>query len=123
MTVTAKPAPVLDQQVSLAELSRRIAAELAASALVCRKTEDLAVALAAEREAPMRQLAPLQALDELTQRLTNLADVLEAIADRAPTDWSMEVAPLLQKVRLGDLARRLSGLPAIPAAPGEAEFF
>jgi hypothetical protein len=123
MTVPAQPAPVLDPEVSLAALSRRIAAELTAAALVCRQAENLAAGLAAEGGAPLDRLSPLQSLDELTQRLGNLAAVLEAVADRSPAAWSLEIAPLLEKVRLGDLARRLAGAPDAAAVSGEADFF
>jgi hypothetical protein len=123
MTGSAQSAPVLDPEVSLSVLSRRIAAELTAAALVCRHAEDLAAGLAAEGGATLDLLSPLQSLDELTQRLHNLAAVLEAVADRSPPDWTLAVAPLLAKVRLGDLARRLADDPAVAAVSGEADIF
>ncbi len=123
MTGSAAPAPVFDREVCLEVLSRRIGAELRAAALVCQRAEDLAAGLAAEGGAALDRLAPLQSLDELTQRLGNLAAVLEAVADRSQADWTLEVAPLLEKVRLGDLARRLAGAPAAAAVSGEADIF
>jgi hypothetical protein len=104
-------------------LTRRIAAELSAAALICRDAEALATGLAAEGGATLDLLAPLQSLDELTQRLHNLAAVLEAVADRSDPAWTLEVAPLLTKVRLGDLARRLAGDPAVAAVSGDADIF
>ena len=108
---------------SLAALSRRIAAELSSAAQVCQRAEDLAAGLAADGDAPLARLAPLQALDELTQRLDNLAAVLEAIAEQAPDDWRLNVGPLLAQVRLGELACRLAGAPGVNTMCGEADIF
>jgi hypothetical protein len=123
MTAQARTGPLFDQEASLSALSRRIAAELTAAALVCRQVEHIVSDLAAEAATPLERLAPLQALDELTQRLGNLAAVLDAVADRSQADWRLEMAPLLAQVRLGDLARRLAGAPAVAPAPGEADIF
>lgn len=123
MTAPAQAATDRDGETSLAVLSRRMAAELNAAALVCRSAEELAASLAAEGGAPLERLSPLQSLDELTQRLNSLAAVLDAVADRSPAEWSLELAPLLEGVRLGDLARRLSGAPATDCASGEADIF
>ncbi len=107
----------------LTDLAQRIAAELADAADVCRRAEDLAASLAAEGGAALDQLAPLQSLDELTQRLTSLAAVLEAIADEAPPSWALNLRPLLAEVRLSALADRLIGLPPAEVVTGEADFF
>ena len=122
MTVSDQPAPSLDETTSLAVLARRIAAELTAGALVCRRAEGLAAGLA-EGGASLDCLAALQSLDELTQRLDNLAAVLEAVADRSPPDWTLAIAPLLAQVRLSDLACRLDGAPATAPVSGEADIF
>lgn len=109
---------------ALAGLSHRIAAELDTAADVCRRVEDLAAALAAETGASLADLSSLQALDELTQRLSNLAGVLSGIGDQADPAWTIEMAPLMAKVRLGDLAQRLSGeAKSHDADAGEADFF
>jgi hypothetical protein len=123
MTAPTDPALEGSGETSLAVLSRRIASELNAAALVCRSIEDLAASLAAEGGTPLERLSPLQSLDELTQRLSNLATVLDTVADRSPAEWSLELAPLLEGVRLGDLAQRLSGAPASGAVSGEADIF
>ena len=123
MTAPAHAAPDRKGETSIAVLSRRIAAELTAAALICQRAEDLVAGLAADGGAPLEKLSPLQSLDELTQRLGNLAAVLDAVADQAQADWTVELAPLLDRVRLGDLARRLAGAPAADGVSGEADIF
>ena len=123
MTAPAHAAPDRKGETSIAVLSRRIAAELTAAALICQRAEDLVAGLAADSGAPLEKLSPLQSLDELTQRLGNLAAVLDAVADRAHADWTLDLAPLLVGVRLGDLARRLAGAPAAGGVSGEADIF
>lgn len=108
---------------SLSVLSRRIAAELAEGAQLCRQAEALAAGLAAEGGAPLERLSSLQALDELSQRLSSLATVLEGVADQATTSWTLDLEPLLAQVQLGQLAIRLGGSAASPADAGEAEIF
>jgi hypothetical protein len=112
-----------DAAIGLAALLRRVAAELQDAAQVCRRAEDLAASLAAEGGAALERLSPLQSLDELTQRLASLSAVLDEAAGQTPPDWSLASAPLMERVRLGQLASRLNGEPAAAAAPGEAEFF
>ena len=123
MTAPAHAALDRDGETRVAVLSRRIAAELAAATLICQRAEALVAGLAADGGAPLEKLSPLQSLDELTQRLGNLAAVLDAVADRAHADWTLDLAPLLVGVRLGDLARRLAGAPAVSAVSGEADIF
>lgn len=123
MTAPGLAAPDHDGETSLAVLSRRIAAELTAAALVCQRAEDLVAGLAADGGAPLERLSPLQSLDELTQRLGALAVVLDAVADRSHADWTLELEPLLDRVQLGDLARRLAGAPPADGVSGEADIF
>jgi hypothetical protein len=110
-------------ETGLGELAGRIAAELADAADICRRAENLAAGLAAEGGAALEKLAPLQSLDELTQRLTSLAAVLEAVAGQSPQQWTLDLRHLLAEVRLSALADRLIGLPLSPAVTGEAEIF
>jgi hypothetical protein len=110
-------------EISLGDLAQRIGAELADAADICRRAEDLAAGLAAEGGAALDKLSPLQSLDELTQRLSSLAAVLEAIADQSPPSWTLNLRPLLAEVRLSAMADRLIGLPPTIAVTGEADFF
>ncbi len=110
-------------EIGLGELAGRIAAELADAAEICRRAENLAAGLAAEGGAALDKLSPLQSLDELTQRLTSLAAVLESVADDSPQLWSLDLRRLLAQVRLTALADRLIGLPPVEALTGEAEIF
>ena len=110
-------------EIGLDELARRVAEELAGVAEVCRRAEELAAGLAAEGGAALERLAPLQSLDELTQRLTSLAAVLEAIAEQSPPSWTLSLRPLLAQVRLSALADRLIGLPPETVISGEADIF
>lgn len=121
MTDPARADPVDETRLSV--LARRLAAEMIAASQVCRRAEDLAAGLAAEGGAALDQLSPLQSLDELTQRLSNLAVVLDGVADQAEADWTLDIAPLLAQVRLGDLAQRLAGAPAAKPVTGEADIF
>ena len=109
--------------VALPVLMRRVAAELDDAAQACRRAEGLAAGLASQGGAAPERLAPLQALDELTQRLAGLAALLDRAAGQVPADCALAMPALLETVRLDRLAARLKGEPAPAAAAGEAEFF
>ena len=93
-------------QLPVGELSRRLAAELMAAAIICRDCEHIAGDLAGGGAA-LENLSRLQALDELSQRLHGLSDVLTRIGQHASGEWSMAVEPLLEGLGLGDLVGRL----------------
>jgi hypothetical protein len=121
--VSESPAP--DHQLPIGELSRRLAAELAAAAIICRDCEHIAGDLA-HGGAALENLSRLQALDELSQRLHGLSDVLQRISQHASGEWSMAIEPLLAGLGLGDLVGRLraNGDPAgAGAEAGELDFF
>lgn len=93
-------------QLPVGELSRRLAAELMAAAAICRDCEHIAGDLAGGGAA-LENLSRLQALDELSQRLHGLSDVLTRIGQHASGEWSMAVEPLLAGLGLADLVGRL----------------
>lgn len=95
-----------ENQLPLGELSRRLAAELAAAAALCRECETVAGELATGG-AGIENVTRLQALDELSQRLHGLSDVLARIGQHASGEWSMSVEPLLEGLGLADLVVRL----------------
>jgi len=88
------------------ELSRRLAAELMSAAAVCRDCEHIAGDLASGGAA-LESITRLQALDELSQRLHGLSDVLQRIGQHASGEWSLSIEPLLEGLGLADLVVRL----------------
>ncbi|PTS88134.1 MULTISPECIES: chemotaxis protein CheU [unclassified Caulobacter] len=88
------------------ELSRRLAAELMSAAAVCRDCEHIAGDLA-NGGAALESITRLQALDELSQRLHGLSDVLQRIGQHASGEWSLSIEPLLEGLGLADLVVRL----------------
>ncbi|WP_297512179.1 chemotaxis protein CheU [uncultured Caulobacter sp.] len=112
------------EHLPVGELSRRLAAELASAAAICRDCEHLAGDLA-QGGATLANLTRLQALDELSQRLHGLSEVLERIGQHASGEWSVSVEPLLTGLGLSDMAVRLRAEePAADRAdPGELDFF
>ena len=67
--------------------------------------------------------APMATPGTASPVLDHIWTVLDAVADQAQADWTVELAPLLDRVRLGDLARRLAGAPAADGVSGEADIF
>jgi len=114
-----------EHHLPLGELSRRLAAELAAAALICRDCEHIAGDLA-HGGAALENLSRLQALDELSQRLHGLSDVLTRIGQHASGEWSMAIEPLLEGLGLADLVVRLRSAEehkGWDAEAGELDFF
>jgi hypothetical protein len=83
------------EHLPVGELSRRLAAELASAAAICRDCEHIAGDLA-NGGAALENLSRLQALDELSQRLHGLSDGAERIGQHASGEWSMSIEPLLK---------------------------
>jgi len=79
--------PDTTEHLAVGELSRRLAAELASAAAICRDCEHLAGDLA-QGGATIENLARLQALDELSQRLHGLSEVLYAFTSAANNNGS-----------------------------------
>lgn len=128
--MTSKPNPTSmivtpESLTPVGELSRRLAAELMSAAAVCRDCEHIAGDLA-KGGAALESISRLQALDELTQRLHGLSDVLQRIGQHASGEWSMSIEPLLEGLGLADLVVRLRAVDE-PAArdveAGELDFF
>jgi hypothetical protein len=128
--MTAQPLVLSDTratsgQLPLGELSRRLAAELTAAAMICRDCEHIAGDLASGGAA-LENLSRLQALDELSQRLHGLSDVLARIGQHASGEWSMAIEPLLEGLGLADLVVRLRHADeheGWKAEAGELDFF
>jgi len=106
------------------ELSRRLAAELASAAAICQDCEQLVGDLA-EGGATLSSLTRLQALDELSQRLHGLSDILQRIGQHASGEWSLSIEPLLEGLGLADLVVRLRASEEADwkAEAGELDFF
>jgi hypothetical protein len=113
-----------EDHLPVGELSRRLAAELASAAAICRDCEHLAGDLA-RGGATLANLSRLQALDELSQRLHGLSEVLERIGHHASGEWNVSIDPLLSGLGLSDMVVRLraEGPPEGVADPGELDFF
>ena len=128
--MTAQPLALTDTfptpgELPLGELSRRLAAELTAAAMICRDCEHIAGDLASGGAA-LENLSRLQALDELGQRLHGLSDVLARIGQHASGEWSLAIEPLLEGLGLADLVDRLQGAEqhaGWKAEAGELDFF
>lgn len=127
--MTAAPLPTSpiappEEHLAVGELSRRLAAELASAAAICRDCEHLAGDLATGG-ATLENLSRLQALDELSQRLHGLSEVLERIGLHASGEWSVSIAPVLSGLGLADMAQRLRADEQTDerAQAGELDFF
>ncbi|PHY18060.1 chemotaxis protein CheU [Caulobacter sp. BP25] len=112
------------EHLAVGELSRRLAVELASAAAICRDCEHLAGDLASGG-ATIENLARLQALDELSQRLHGLSEVLERIGHHASGEWSMSITPVLNGLGLADMAQRLRAEEQTEErqVAGELDFF
>ncbi len=128
--MSAQPQPTLPivtpgNQLPVGELSRRLAAELMSAAAICRDCEHIAGDLA-HGGAALESITRLQALDELSQRLHGLSDVLQRIGQHASGEWSMSIEPLLEGLGLADLVVRLRATqdqPTWDIEAGELDFF
>jgi hypothetical protein len=127
--MTASPLPsspiaLTEDHLPVGELSRRLAAELAAAAAICRDCEHLAGDLA-KGGATLANLTRLQALDELSQRLHGLSEVLERIGQHASGEWNVSINPLLSGLGLSDMVVRLRAEERTDdrVDPGELDFF
>lgn len=112
------------EHLPVGELSRRLAAELASAAALCRDCEHVAGDLA-KGGATLENLTRLQALDELTQRLHGLSEVLERIGQHASGEWNVSIEPLLRGLGLSDMVERLLAEERVGerADPGELDVF
>ncbi|WP_184723030.1 chemotaxis protein CheU [Caulobacter sp.] len=128
LPLPSSPIVSLEEHLPVGELSRRLAAELASAAAICRDCEHLAGDLATGG-ATLENLSRLQALDELSQRLHGLSEVLERIGQHASGEWSMSIAPVLSGLGLADMAQRLRADETMreqkgqKAEAGELDFF
>jgi hypothetical protein len=127
--MTASPLPLTpiaptEDHLPVGELSRRLAAELASAAAICRDCEHLAGDLATGG-ASLENLTRLQALDELSQRLHGLSEVLERIGQHASGEWNVSMAPVLNGLGLADMAMRLRAEDPLGerSQAGELDFF
>ena len=72
----------------------------------------------------VENLSRLQALDELSQRLHGLSEVLERVGLHASGEWAMSIAPVLNGLGLSDMAMRLRAEElGERAEAGELDFF
>ncbi|NQE63536.1 chemotaxis protein CheU [Caulobacter sp. RHG1] len=128
LPLPSSPIASPEEHLPVGELSRRLAAELASAAAICRDCEHLAGDLATGG-ATLENLSRLQALDELSQRLHGLSEVLSRIGQHASGEWSMSIAPVLSGLGLADMAQRLRADEKLgeqegrKAEAGELDFF
>ncbi len=127
--MTASPLPsspiaLTEDHLPVGELSRRLAAELSSAAAICRDCESLAGDLA-KGGATLENLTRLQALDELSQRLHGLSEILERIGNHASGEWNVSIDPLLSGLGLSDMVVRLRAEERTGerAEAGELDFF
>lgn len=116
-----------DRSQPLPDVLTRIARELR---LLAKDTDHLHClvdnvhwASVAEKDEVMRSA---QAIDAIEQRLSALSDFVSALAELAPAQWEVEGHLASQRVKLAELARRLSDRPHTPSAvhhAGDSEFF
>ncbi|OYX03092.1 MAG: chemotaxis protein CheU [Caulobacter vibrioides] len=113
-----------EELLPVGELSRRLAAELASAAAICQDCEHIVGDLA-DGGAALPSLTRLQALDELSQRLHGLSDILQRIGQHASGEWSLSIEPLLEGLGLSDLVVRLRATEEAgwKAEAGELDFF
>lgn len=123
---SARKASAPETAEPLADLLRRVADELRNAAHV---VDAIPVAddgaSANGRRRPLTQA--LQELDHTYQKLTCLAEFLNAIARSAPPQWTLDPNPAAEGITLSALAERLRS-PDVPsaqdgAANGEFELF
>jgi hypothetical protein len=122
---STSPIVMPENLLPVGELSRRLAAELMSAAAVCRDCEHIAGDLA-KGGAALENISRLQALDELSQRLHGLSDVLQRIGQHASGEWSMSIEPLLEGLGLADMVVRLRATgeqEAWGVEAGELDFF
>jgi len=112
------------EHLPVGELSRRLAVELSSAAALCRDCEHLAGDLA-KGGATLENLTRLQSLDELSQRLHGLSEVLERIGQHASGEWNVSIEPLLSGLGLSDMVVRLRAEERVGERvdPGELDFF
>ena len=109
--------------ILLGDLAMRLAGELDAAAEACHEVQALAAELATTGGATVAQMAPLQSLDALTQKLSVLSLVLLRFSQQAG-DHRLAAGPLLDNIGLSDLAKRLEAGASTPShRPGEADLF
>lgn len=108
------------QSESVADLSARLAAELAHAVEIagdCQEALGEALGHDVRRDLAER----LQRMDELTQRLADLADVMERLS--AGADLGCAPQDVFDGLKLSDMRTRLSGARHTAAASGDAEFW
>lgn len=122
------PGPGAARQVALDAVLRRLAGEMGALHAQTLEIEAWCLGPAPGPGPPQGRdatAAPsLQTLDRLVQTITDLQGVLDRLAETAPTGVTVDLETALSEVRLGQLARRLSGQPE-PEGPeaGRVELF
>jgi hypothetical protein len=90
----------------------------------------ISVALVADSMTHVDHVREFQAIDLLAQRLHGVSSFIDALADGAPTEWTLDAAAAAAHITLSDLAKRLGGsakasvTPAAdPADMGDLELF
>jgi hypothetical protein len=83
----------------------------------------LAIALAGEAGAD--QVLELQKLDHIQQKILGVADFLDALSEKMPSEWRVDAKSASRRVLLAELGAKLGDAEAANATPagGEVETY
>ena len=109
----------------LAEPLRLAAGELGDLVNLSERLQALLAQLMREAAPSTQRMVEAQAADLLSQRLAGVQSYLTALAEAAPTEAQIDVAPAVMGLLLGEQAQRLSHRAAatVAAEDGELQLF
>ncbi len=105
-TETAELAPPL---VPISELLDRVAEECNELAGTADRLHSLAAMVVAQSTS-VEVITNLQAIDKLTQYLAAFAKLFATTAKYSDSSWTLDLAPLMAELTLGELIDRLTGV-------------
>lgn len=114
-----------DRLEAMTDLLDRVAAELREAAAKTDRLHCLVEGVAWHNVKEKHEIIrSAQAIDALEQTLSALSDFVSALAEMTPRQWEVAGQSASRRVRLAELAARLSDRPHIADhAGGESEFF
>ncbi len=95
--------------VPISELLDRVAEECNELAGTADRLHSLAAMVVAQSTS-VEVITNLQAIDKLTQYLAAFAKLFASTARCADSSWTLELAPLMAELTLGELIDRLTGV-------------
>jgi hypothetical protein len=105
-TQTAEMAPPL---VPISDLLDRVAEECNELAGTADRLHSLAAMVVAQSTS-VEVITNLQAIDRLTQYLSAFAKLFSSTARCSDSSWTLDLAPLMAELTLGELIDRLTGV-------------